>query len=355
MTTDDIEPVILPRSFVGRIAESLAKITDERIAIRSEWRFPIEADHVPYTLNVPIDAELIVPLIPRRGDFEALEPEAIEREALAFATALVTLKKGTKFLQAYARKMRSEALVQVEKIRARGIDMRFHGISFKQTSADALTSSDRTSALASVIAEVRISVCDHTGRREQQVICIEEPDQIASEILHHADRQREWQDARDLLDQQDADLRIGRVCLDVLESTGAATADVMKTIGQGKRWYHTGDDGAQCFAGESNGTVEASIELSNAYWDGSTLSLRDPKTVPFPGYTPKGSDPFSHTAFAECLQENGLAEGHSGANLRIDNPADWLVNLETGRIWQENSHAHAVGEHGLEQSERVLN
>ena len=38
MTSNNDEQKILPRSFIARIAEHLAKITDQRVALRSEWR-----------------------------------------------------------------------------------------------------------------------------------------------------------------------------------------------------------------------------------------------------------------------------------------------------------------------------
>ena len=333
MTSNNDEQKILPRSFIARIAEHLAKITDQRVALRSEWRLPIEKNPVANTLNVPLDAELVVPLVPRRANLEDLDPREIDQEALAFATALVTLNRGRVFLQKYARRVRREALIEVEKIRETGIDMRFKGISFRETSADALTIENWKRALFSILAEVRVSICSLSGQREEQINCVEEPHHVAEALVDDVERQQAWQDDRDLLDCQHADLRIGRVCLEVIKATGVPFKDVVQSIGRGERWYHTGEDGGDVFAGQLNGKVEASLAMRNGYWNGRELSVSninsDTKS------SRKGPDAFSHPAFRNIIRKNELSEFNSSICLKIKNPADWLIDLESGRIWQE--------------------
>lgn len=354
MTSNNDEPKILPRSFIARIAEHLATISDEKIAVRSEWRMPIEKDPVAYTLNVPLDAELVVPLVPRHSDFERMSHEDIEREALAFANALVNLNRGRRFLQDYARKIRREALIEVEKIRGTGIDMRFNGISFKETCADTLTHDDWRSALFHVIAEVRISICGLSGLREEQIICVEEPHHVAQALVYDAERQQEWQDARDLLDRQQADLRIGRVCLEVIKATGVPLEKVLQSIGRGERWYHTGEDGGMVIAGQCEGKVEASLEMRNGYWNGRELSLTNPEADQAGKIVRKGPDLFSHPAFTNILSENELSGGNPGICVKVDNPADWLVDLESGRIWQSAADQLPIGEVADRTPETVL-
>lgn len=354
MTNKDEQPKILSRSFIARIAEHVGKISDEKMAIRSEWRLPIEEYPVAYTLNVPLDAELVVPLVPRHSDFERMRPEDIEREALAFANALVTLNKGRRFLQDYARKIRREALIEVEKIRGKGIDMRFNGISFKETSADALFQDDWKSALFHVIAEVRISICGLSGLREEQIICVEEPHHVAQALVNDAERQEEWQDARDRLDRHQADLRIGRVCLDVLKATGLPLDEVLQTIGKGERWYHTGEDGGNVFAGQCEGRVEANLEMRNGYWNGRELSLTDPAADHAARLDRKGPDVFSHPAFKDILSEFGLSAGSASVCMKVENPADWLVDLESGRLWQEGADIPQTGQDAYRTPEPVL-
>ncbi|WP_199504122.1 hypothetical protein [Qipengyuania sp. YIM B01966] len=354
MTTNNDEPKILPRSFIARITEHLAKITDDPIAVRSEWRMPIEEYPVAYTLNVPLDAELVVPLVPRHADFERMRHEDIEREALAFANALVNLNRGRRFLQDYARKIRREALIEVEKIRGNGVDMRFNGISFRETRADALTQDDWKSALFHVIAEVRISICGLSGLREEQIICVEEPHHVAQALVDDAERQQEWQDARDLLDRQQADLRIGRVCLEVIKATGIPLEHVLQSIGRGERWYHTGEDGGMAIAGQCEGKVEASLEMRNGYWNGRELSLTGPEADQAGKTVRKGPDLFSHPAFTDVLIENGLSAESPGTCVKVDNPADWLVDLESGRIWQDAADQLPIGEAADRTPEPVL-
>ena len=355
MTTDSEQPKILTRSFIARIAEHLRKISDDEIAIRSEWRLPIEEYPVAHTLNVPLDAELVVPLVPRHTDFERMMPEDIEREALAFANALVTLNKGRRFLQDYARKIRREALIEVEKIRGKGIDMRFNGISFKETRADALFHDDWKSALFHVIAEVRISICGLSGVREEQIICVEEPHHVATALVDDAKRQQAWQDARDLLDQQQADLRIGRVCLDVLKATGLPLDEVLQSVGRSERWYHTGEDGGHVFAGQFEGKVEANLEMRNGYWNGRELSLTNPEADKAARIDRKGPDVFSHPAFRDILSEFGLSAGSASVCMKVDNPADWLIDLESGRIWQEGADNRPIAQDEDRTPEPALN
>ena len=97
MTSNNDEQKILPRSFIARIAEHLAKITDQRVALRSEWRLPIEKNPVANTLNVPLDAELVVPLVPRRANLEDLDPREIDQEALCFCYRAGHFEQGPSF------------------------------------------------------------------------------------------------------------------------------------------------------------------------------------------------------------------------------------------------------------------
>lgn len=355
MIQEQTAPEILPRSFVARIASHLNEISDMPPTVRSEWRFPLEQWPVGNTLNVPIDAEFVVPLVPRHPNFETMEADEIEREAFAYAKALITLRKATRFLQTYARKMRRRAIVEVERIRERGIDVRFTGVSFKETSADALASDDWKCAVLHVIAEVRVTICDYTGRREEQIICVEEPEHIGSALQHEVERQEASQKAWDELDRQGADLRVGKVCLDTIRATGVEVEEVFRTIGRGDRYYHTAEDGSLFFAGACDGTVEASLEMRNAYWNGRTLTLRRQEGPSDGTAMNPGPDVFRHPPFAEILQGAGITDSGSDPAPHIENPAEWLVDLESGRIWHEGCPSLNEETSADQRAETVLN
>lgn len=133
-------------------------------------------------------------------------------------------------------------------------------------------------------------------------------------------------------------MRIGRVCLEVLKATGVPLKEVLQTIGKGERWYHTGEDGGMVFAGQCDGQVEASLEMRNGYWNGTELSLVDPDAKKASAIVGRGPDVYTHPAFAEMLSGNEITKDRSSICVKIANPAVWLIDLESGRIWQGDVH-----------------
>lgn len=193
----------IPRSFIMEVQGRLRTIPADGVTLRSEW-CRLSADDDNFTFNVPVSADLVLPLR-ARYDFDLTGREAeLPQEIDDFARALVNISRGRDKLIGYAKSVRDGAIREIEKVRAGGVDLRFERVSFKPTLAHFLGQDDLAEALSFVMAQVHLSVLQPDFRRETMCVLVEDAEDISDDIRPFAEEQEENQLSLDRQQSEEA-------------------------------------------------------------------------------------------------------------------------------------------------------
>lgn len=266
------------RDFVDNIRRELVGGGHSHIMLRPAW-LKEHGTEDRFSLEVPIGPELVVSLRPRHIRDRETSQATWDREAKAFAAAMVTLSEGEGRLISYADQVRVAAIREVEKAQTSGLDIRLAGIAFKPIYANVLHGTDREEALDRIVAEVKLEVTSYTLEREVERFTADEPEDVASEMQDYLDDQRERQTREDELHQCRADLEISDIGMDVLRLTGKRPEEILAEFFKGGPQSIVLDDGTKIGLRQDARYVEVSLETEELYWNGKVLWLRKPTTV----------------------------------------------------------------------------
>ncbi|MBX7489753.1 hypothetical protein K3177_14690 [Qipengyuania sp. GH25] len=266
------------REFVDMVRRELDEQGYGHIMLRPTWLKGNGALD-PFLLEIPISPELVVSLRSRDIEDRETPPAIWDREAKAFAAAMITLDKGQRKLISYADEMRVAAVAEVEQARTNGLDIRLVGIGFKPIYAQVLDRMDREEALDRIVAEVKLEVTSFTLEREVERFTVEEPEDVADEIQDYVDDQRERQKREDELHRCRADLEISDIGIDVLRLAGRRPEEILAELYSRGSQDIVLDDVTRIGLRQDAGYVEVSLETQELYWNGKVLWLRKPMTV----------------------------------------------------------------------------
>lgn len=276
MNTEKETRAFTNRDFVAMVRAELAAAGRPDVAIERSWIDEDEPGY-PFLLHVPVGTELSIPLKAMQGFFETRTDEDRKWYAVEFAKALINLRSAETMLVKYARDVRKAANAAVAAARAEGLDVLLDRVGFKPTYAYHLTQKDWKDAAFHVLANVTFRNTSFYLRPETTEIYVEEPADVAKEMLSMLEEQRERQVRMAELDAQGCDLLVDGITLDLLKAYGLDAAETLEKVWKAQ---HVGLDvvldgqAAHLSLITSGGYANASIQLPQAIWNGEHMWFR---------------------------------------------------------------------------------
>jgi hypothetical protein len=179
--------------------------------------------------QVPVGSKLSLRIMAcNRGNVDLSELGA--RFADELPAALVNVASARWSLRRYAGNMRRAAVAAVDASRTLGVELSLVGVTFKRTRAFHLSQTDWREAADHVIAEVLIGGLDRDLRSTVHELTINNPDDVAREILALHEDQLEYQDARNALRRRGASAGVDEVTLRHLDRYGLDRLDTLRTV-----------------------------------------------------------------------------------------------------------------------------
>ena len=275
MTQLSKRDAVANRRFIALVRAELDAIGHADIPVSRQW---VDEDTPGYEflLNVPLGAELVVPLEPLSDFMNADSDEAIKSHVGYFVKALVNLRLAEKELEKYVGDVRRAAVKEIAAARAEGLDLLLVGVGFKPTCADHLSGSSWKDAALYLLAEITIRNTSFYLRPETTEIWVEEPGDVVREMVDLRNEQRERQKRLAELEARSADLEVDQITLDLLAAhkldVGEVLRDVWKRQCVSLKVEHLGRETYLSLV-SGHGKVTASIVLEDAIWNGEHLCL----------------------------------------------------------------------------------
>ena len=338
MNTVAANDVMSNRKFVALVRAKLDAAGRTDIAIDRLW---INEDSPGYKflLNVPVGAELVVPLRAQEGPSHR-SAEAVDWHIDYFAQALINLKSAEKMLAKYALEVRREAHKQIKAARAAGLDVSLENVGFEPTYAVCLSGSDWKEAADHVLAQLTVRNTSFFLRPETSHITVEEPADVAKELKWVLEDQRKHQARLAEMDALGADLEVDAITIDLLVAHGFDPVEILRQVWKTQcvnlAVPHGGFESHFSLV-SFDGRVTAGINLGNAYWNGGHLWFLDEERLvgneDLVGKTLGGV--IDHPAFASrsVLKVVGGQENGRRDLVFVDLSDKLLFDADTGRIW----------------------
>lgn len=327
------------RRIIELVRASLDQMGHQDIAVDRQW-IDEDTPGEPFLLNVPVGADLIVPLRALSGFLEVGANERMSDYVRHFAGALVNLRRAERMLGKYSRDVRRAALRAITDARADGLDVQLAGVGFKPTYAWHLSGSSWKDAASHVLAVVEVRCTSFYLQPEVARIIVEEPEDVAHELETLLDEQRERQARLVELGAAGADLVIDGITLDLLRMHVSDVAGALREVW---RRQHLSlpiqIDGFDTNLSliTSDGSLESGLQTPEAYWNGRYLWMtgKDPENgLDLVGKTLAGrvSDP---TLSSRPLVRIERADGRPQWRdlFHFDMSDRYLFDADTGRIW----------------------
>lgn len=265
------------RQFVALVRSALDAAGRADVVLDRQW-FDEDTPEHQLLVHVPVGPALTVPLALLDSFFLVTSDEDLQWHANEFALALANLKQAEKMLEKYARDVRTAAVAAIATARADGLDILLDGVGFKPTYAHHLTGRDWKDAALRVLAEIKVKRTSFFLRPEVTALIIEEPTDVPGELASILEEQRERQIRLVELDALGADLVVDSLTLDLLAAHNvdavATLAEVWKRQRVNMTVEHLEREASLSLVG-FEGTVEATLVLDEAIWNGRHLWLRD--------------------------------------------------------------------------------
>ncbi|WP_174285532.1 hypothetical protein [Sphingomonas bacterium] len=229
MKTEAAYVNITNRQFVATIRAKLDAGGHADVPVDRLW---VDEDDqgYPFLLRVPVGAELIMPLMPLNGFFEADTPEKMDVHIGHFADALVNLRRGEKMLLRYVNGVRKAAVEVITAARADGLDLLLDRVGLKPAYAWHLAGGSWKDAISYVLAELRVRHTSFYLRPTVSEYYVEEAADVADEIQGLREEQRERQERLLELETIGADLEVDAITLDLLAAHGLDADQVLRDL-----------------------------------------------------------------------------------------------------------------------------
>ena len=217
------------RRFVKLVRAKLDSEGHQDVEIRRQWID--ESDSVfQFLLNVPVGAELIVPLRVVGPLYGASGTEAVTQHVADFAGALVTLRKAERMLTKYVRDVRRAAVTAIAAARGEGLDILLANVTLKPTYACLLTGHSWEEAAYSILAVVHVRHTSSKFEQEVSEFWVEEPEDVAEELEEMLTIERERQAQIAELDATGTELVVDGITLDLLTTHIADFRELLREV-----------------------------------------------------------------------------------------------------------------------------
>ena len=270
-----------------------------------------------------------------RGSVDLSELGA--RFADELPAALVNVASARWNLRRYAGSMRRAAMAAIDASLTLGLELSLVGVTFKRTRAFHLGQTDWREAADHVIAEVHVGGLDHDLRPTVHELIIDNPEDIAREIMALHDDQLEYQDALNALRRRGASVGVDEVTLRHLDRYGLDRLDTLRAVFR--------DGHANLEVTKTNGTVgKLHIGSSLGVIRSHIIDNRDYvwllDRLSFEGASPPEDLGVLVDQLVSAVRPDELYAGMTIGvpdrryrnEVTIDQPIHF-VNLETGRFW----------------------
>lgn len=308
------------------------------IAIDETW-LREEMDDIPFVLDVPISAEITLPIYPLDAPGGDLDRTA-EGFAQHLIEALPNLKRASRKLKSYHASVRREAVKEITAARASGLDLVIEAVRLRPICARYLTSSDWEAAAYEVVATVDVRCLSFFLRPDIHSVRVEDPVLIRDAMADLLHEQRRYQSELAALRKMGADLRIEQVTVDLLQHFGHDPVEVLRRVWRGQSANltvtHKGEELNLAII-SSHGRASASIVIEGSLWNGEFLWLPGPFPEDRRGQVPGLA--MTELVDVEAFRSVTVLEvapqpGTERAMLIPESPT-LLFDASTGRIWPE--------------------
>lgn len=338
--TDNVAVASLLDSVFDTVNTRLCEMGRSDIAFSRDWLESEDGERsLPRLIaRVPVGSKLSLCIMAcDRGSVDLSELGA--RFAEELPAALVNVTSARWSLRRYAGSMRRAAMAAIDASLALGLELSLVGVTFKRTRAFHLGQADWREAADHVIAQVQVGGLDHNLRPTVHELIIDNPDDVAREIMALHDDQLEYQDARNALRGRGASVSVDEVTLRHLDRYGLDRLDILRAVFRDGRanLEVTKTDGA---AGKLHIINDLGIIRSHIIDNRDYVWLRD--RLSFEGASPPEdlrqlvgrpvSDACPDELYADMTF--GIPDRLSRTEIMIDQPMHF-VDLETGRFWAD--------------------
>jgi hypothetical protein len=326
------------RELFARVRAGLDAAGRQDIAFDLQW-VNDERQGYPFTIDVPVGAEFVVPLKPLESMLT--ETDGMGRFANALIRAMINIRRAEKVLVRYAEAIRGAAKREIAAAREAGLDLLLEKVNFKPTYAWHLTQRDWKNAASYILAQVDVRSTSFYLRPEITSVIVEEPEHMERELASVFEEHREYQGTLEAMRSRGADLIVDAITIDLLRVHGFDVAETLRRVWKRQcvNLPNAGDDdriGLSIIS--SKGRVSSSISLGDAYWNGEQLwfhqavdaeELRQAIGKCLPALS-------SHPSFAALKVARVEQSGDRPPLIYFQAPGpDLLFDASTGRMWPD--------------------
>lgn len=337
MNTEQTRTWFSNRQFIAMIRSALDEAGHGGIGISRQWIDEESQEH-PYQLHVPVGSALSLALLPLDDFLDVKNSDDLMQHAREFALALANLSRAEQMLEKYARDIRKAAATEIAAARAEGLDLVVDGVGFKPTYAHHLAGQDWKDAALSILAAVKVRNTSFYLRPKVSEVWVEETTDMAKELAHIIEDQRERQASIQRLEALGADLIVDTITLDLLKAHALDASEVLTEVWKKQcvnlQVEHLGRPTSLSLV-SCDGEVTASLKLDEAYWNGRHLWLRDDTRA-------SGNGGLVGKSLGALVQHPVFSERPIIAvdDRRIDHfvfdlSEKAMFDADTGRIWRE--------------------
>lgn len=266
------EEIMSNREFIAAVRAKLDEAGYPEIPVRRQW---IREDDPEsrFLLMVPVGPDLMVPLKAADG-FHELSVQDAGPHIEHFATALINLHAGEGWLEKYAQEVRRTARQEISRARKTGLDVVLESIGFKPVRAYQLSDRSWKEAMQFVFVELGVRVLSFHLQPETVQVWVGEPSEAVETLREALQDQQSRQDRLEELFERGFDLEVDALTVDLLKSHGLDPVQVLRTVWKAQcvnlEVQHLGRR-ANLSLVTSDGRVESSIALDDAFWNGEHL------------------------------------------------------------------------------------
>lgn len=343
----DADDTATNRRFIALVRAKLDADGHHDIPVSRQWIDEDDSES-SFLLKVPVGSDLFVPLKARHSWFPSTEDVEFLDQAVHFAQALVTLRQAERMLVKYASDVRRAAAKVIAEARANGLDVLLADVGFRPTYAWHLTGRDWKEAASHILANVSVRHTSFYLQPSTSRSYVEEPEHVAEALKDILDEQRARQGRLAELEQVGADLVLDAITHDLLRMHVPDLEEVLRHVWKRQSIsipIRVDGQTTQLCLTTSNGTLESSVKLDGAYWNGEHVWLIDENIEDGLDLVGKTlASKVKHPAFARrTVVHIDRSPPHIDRRdlYFLDMSPTFLFDADTGRIWQEEESAAA--------------
>lgn len=329
--------IMTNREFVALVRAKLDAAGHRDVAIERHWISQNTLGHA-FVLNVPVGAELVIPLVPTSGLYSEPSEDA-DRHINDFAEALVNLRAAEKTLTKYVCDVRQKASQEIAAAQATGLDVSLEGVALKPTYAHHLVHPSWKEAASHILAVVQVRAISFYLQPESAQLFVKDPEDVVDKLQTLFEDQNGRQRRLADLDAVGADLEVDAFTVDLLEAHGVAVDAILREV-----WteqcvnllvQHEGRD-ARLTLLSGNGRVNATFATGSICWNGEFLWIADADSPEDrTGLVGKTLAGLTRHPVLSSRPVKAVSPGHGGPDLiHFDLSDKLLFDAETGRIWR---------------------